>query len=144
MKGVTGRVDNSWFEIQDKLFGALAVGMTSFGGGLWYLSPSDLKDHFPDERRAAAALLVLIAAFFFAGFPAGWRGGKSFPESPLPVWLAMAGSYLVPVTAWFAGLEPAWPACLAWAWGLAFAGSWLGLSAGLFLRRKAGSNRERR
>jgi hypothetical protein len=121
-------MDNSWFERQDRLFGTLAVGMTAFGGGLWFLSPSDLKDHFADERRAAAALLAVTAAFFFAGFPAGWRGGKYFPESLLPVWLAMAGSCLVPVAVWFAGLEPAWPVCLAWAWGLAYAGNWVGLA----------------
>lgn len=138
-------MDKPWFERQNKLFGTVAVGMTAFGGGLWFLSPLDIKNHFTDERQAAAVLLAVTAAFFFAGFPAGWWGEKSFPESPLPVWLAMAGSYLVPVTAWFAGLEPAWPACLAWAWGLAFAGSWVGLTVGLLLqRRRAGSNRERR
>ncbi|MCL6448232.1 MAG: hypothetical protein K6U04_08785 [Armatimonadetes bacterium] len=127
-----------WKEKHNKLFGALAVGMTAFGGGLWFVSPSGFKGHFADERQAAAVLLALLVALFLAGFPAGWLGGKSFPESSLPFWAAMAGAYLVPVSAWFAGLEPTWPACLAWAWLLPFAGSWVGLAAGLLLlRRKA-------
>lgn len=100
------------------------------------LSPSGLKGHFTNERQTAAALLALMAALFLAGFPAGWLGGKSFLKSPLPVWLAMAGAYLVPVAAWFAGLEPTWPVCLAWAWGLAFSGSRAGLAVGLPLERR--------
>jgi|GEM_PF-3467202 len=132
-------VSDFWEEKHNNLFGAVAVGMTSFGGGLWLVPLSGFKGHFANERQAAAAALAVIAALFLAGFPAGWLGGKSFPKSPLPVWLAMTGSYLVPVAAWFAGLEPSWPACLAWAWGLAFAGSWAGLVAGFLLqRRKAG------
>ncbi|BAF60580.1 hypothetical membrane protein [Pelotomaculum thermopropionicum SI] len=63
-------------------------------------------------------------------------GGKRFPKTFLPVWLAMAGSYLAPVAAWFAGLEPSWPTCLVWAWALPFAGSWAGLVAGFLLQRR--------
>ncbi|MBC7324868.1 MAG: hypothetical protein H5T99_06100 [Moorella sp. (in: Bacteria)] len=125
-----------WEEKHNNLFGAVAVGMTAFGGGLWLVPLPAFKGRFTDERQAAAALLALMAALFLAGFPAGWLGGKSFPKSPLPVWAAMAGAYLVPVAAWFAGLEPAWPAYLAWAWGLSFAGSWAGLVAGFLLQRQ--------
>ncbi|SHJ15813.1 hypothetical protein [Desulfofundulus thermosubterraneus] len=131
-------MSDPWLEKHDRVFGAAAVGMTAFGGGLWLVPLSSFRDHFADERQAAAALLALAAALFLAGFPAGWLGGGSFSKSPLPVWLGMTGSYLVPAAAWFAGLEPGWPACLPWAWGFAFAGSWAGLAAGLMLaRRKA-------
>jgi len=126
-----------WKEKHNNLSGALAVGMTTFGGGLWLIPLSAFKGHFQNERQAAAALLVLLIALFLAGFPAGWLGEKSFSYLPLPVWTSMAGAYLVPVAAWFAGLDPPWPACLAWAWALPFAGSWAGLGLALLLRKKA-------
>jgi hypothetical protein len=126
---------NGFLKNYDKISGALVVGMAAFGGGLWLTPSSVFKNHFADERQAAAALLVLLAALFLAGFPAGCLGGKSFPESPLPVWAAITGAYLVPASAWFAGLEPTWPACLAWSWALPFAGSWAGLGLAALLNR---------
>lgn len=129
----------------DNVSGALAVGTATFGGSLWLLSPSGFKAHFADERQAAAALFAFFISLILAGFPAGWLAGRSFSETPLPVWLAMAGAYFVPAVAWFAGLEPTWPACLAWAWALPFAGTWAGLCfAALFkclLKKKNTTNR---
>lgn len=133
------RVGDFWEEKHNNLFGALSVGMTTFGGGLWLLPHSGIREAFAgDERRAAAALLAFFATQFLAGFPAGWLAGSQFRETPLPVWASMTGAYLVPALGWFAGLEPGWPACWAWAWGLALAGSWVGLGLGLVAAKRKG------
>lgn len=118
----------------------LSVGLSCFGGGLWFVVNSGLRRVLAhlDDRRAMAVLLALAVSLLLAGFPAGMVAEEKARASNVSVLdLASAfGSLVLPIAARFAGLHPAWPASWAWAWGLAFAGSWAGLAAGLLLGRR--------
>ncbi|WP_162490092.1 hypothetical protein [Neomoorella thermoacetica] len=107
-----------------------------FRRGLWLADLKAAASAAGGERQAAALLLAVMFSLFLAGFPAGWMAGGRFEETPLPMWLSMAGGWVAPVAAWFAGLEPAWPSCWPAAFALAFAGSWAGLGLGLLLGRR--------
>jgi len=125
-----------WEKRAHNALGAAAVGMASFGGGLWLADLKAAAASAEGERQAAALLLAVTLSLFLAGFPAGWAAGSRFEETPLPMWLSMAGAWLAPVAAWFAGLEPGWPVCWPVAFALAFAGSWAGLGVGVLLGRR--------
>jgi|GEM_PF-5951517 len=77
-----------WREKGNKLLGAMMVGLTSMGGGLWLANLKAVKTAIANERMAATVLLGVFLLLFAAGFPAGWLAGKRFEESPLLVWVS--------------------------------------------------------
>lgn len=119
--------------LAESIISALGVGTAAFAGGLFMMDPKSIKALGLSERAAAALLMASVIAMLLAGASAGWFAGKYSRETKLPLGLAWAGAYLVPMVAWFTGLEVAWPASLAYACALAFAGSWAGLGVGLVL-----------
>ncbi|NPV28354.1 MAG: hypothetical protein HPY58_01600 [Firmicutes bacterium] len=121
--------------LAERTLSALLVGIAALAGGLFIMDPKGIKALGVNERAAAALLIASFIAMLLAGASAGWLAGRYSRETMLPLGLAWAGAYLVPMVAWFAGLEVAWPVSLAYACALAFAGSWAGLSLSLVLCR---------
>ena len=87
----------SWREEGDKLVGAMMVGLTSMGGGLWLADLKAVTTAIANERMATAVLLGVLFSLLAAGTPAGWLAGKGFGESLFLVWVSMGGAYLPPL-----------------------------------------------
>lgn len=122
-------------ERSNRFLGAAMAGLMAAAGLAW-LGLSGVREAVPDERARAALLLLVMATQIAAGAPAGWAAGAGFGRFPRRVWFAMAGAYLAPVAAWFAGVDPGWP--LAWpaAAALSFSGSWAGYALARVLERR--------
>ncbi|MBC7335052.1 MAG: hypothetical protein H5U01_02100 [Clostridia bacterium] len=128
-------MQNRDLERANRFLGAAMTGVMGAAGLAW-LGLSGIREAVPDERARAALLLLVLASQMAAGAPAGWLGGAKLRKSGWYVWLAMAGAYLAPAAAWFAGFDPAWPAAWAAAAALSFCGSWAGFGLARLLERR--------
>lgn len=123
----------------------MMAGFGCYAGSLILLLGSPNFREFLDrfgQREALALMLGVTAYLFTAGFPAGMVAEAEAEKRKSPTLLVAPtfGGMVLPMLAWFAGLEPRWPLCPLVAWVVAFAGSWTGLGIGLVLVR--GWNRE--
>lgn len=70
------------------------AGMASFGGGLWLADLKAAAASAEGERQAAALVMAVTLSLFLAGLPASWVAVNRFEETPLPMWLSIAGAWL--------------------------------------------------